>query len=376
MNRSWMRTAVTSCAIACAAMAAGPGAVSITVASADLIDIDILDIFDDKKKEESDHPARYGGNRQPGSGRPGSGRAGTVPEPGSAGAGGGNVGSGGPSSGINDNAPKIEPHIGNGRVGGTDERESGDVTNRQGRDATDRQGGAGTNGPGSPGAAERSPRRVAGVTQRGGSTSGSGGSQPEAGVSGSTGQSMRGGVAESTAESGGAAESGGGAGIISIPGENASSIHRAPNLPPVPTGPQSRTIVIRDEDPPASGPSAPAAPPPVLAPPAPVVVPPPPAAPVAPAPPPALPPAPPPQLPVPSPQPPPGESTGPGAVPDGFRTGYSDYLKLADTSDLLAAALPGVLGMMALTAAGGVTGYRQARAAQTLPPAGIARFLE
>ena len=56
--------------------------------------------------------------------------------------------------------------------------------------------------------------------------------------------------------------------------------------------------------------------------------------------------------------------------------GYADYLRAADVTDLLAVALPGVAGILAFTAAGGVVGYRQARAAQTLPPVGIARFLQ
>ena len=125
---------------------------------------------------------------------------------------------------------------------------------------------------------------------------------------------------------------------------------RAPNLPPVPTAPSARSVVIRAEHP-ASVPAAPVAPAPVIVPP--VVRPPPVVVPLAPA------PAPSPLAPVPSPAAPP-----------------SAVIRAADVTDLLAVALPGVAGILAFTAAGGVVGYRQARAAQVLPPAGIARFLQ
>ncbi|TPW91735.1 hypothetical protein FKW78_26315 [Mycolicibacterium fortuitum] len=63
------------------------------------------------------------------------------------------------------------------------------------------------------------------------------------------------------------------------------------------------------------------------------------------------------------------------AVPESFRLGYADYLRTASTSDLLFAVLPGLGGMLLMTAAGGAVGFRQARAAQTLPSPQIARFL-
>jgi hypothetical protein len=157
---------------------------------------------------------------------------------------------------------------------------------------------------------------------------------------------------------------------------------RASMLPPVPTAPRSRTVVIRAEQPP-SAPVTPAAPvpvgvPPVVAP-APVIVPvPPPAPAVVPVPPPAVvpvpPPAPAPLAPPPSvTEPAPPETLSPQAIP--FRAGYPDYLRAATVSQLLAAALPGVAGILLMTTAGGVVGYRQARAMQTLPPVGVARFL-
>ena len=157
---------------------------------------------------------------------------------------------------------------------------------------------------------------------------------------------------------------------------------RAPNLPPVPTAPSTRSIVIRAERP-ASVPAAPVAPAPVIV--APVVPPPrvvvplapaPAPSPLAPAPSPAAPPSPVIQQPGTNHQPAPADSLSPQAIPESVRAGYADYLRAADVTVLLATALPGVAGILAFTAAGGVVGYRQARAAQALPPAGIARFLQ
>jgi hypothetical protein len=54
----------------------------------------------------------------------------------------------------------------------------------------------------------------------------------------------------------------------------------------------------------------------------------------------------------------------PTRVPDSFRVGYAEYLRSASTSDLLAAALPGVAGLAGFTIAGAYAGYRQAKAVQ------------
>ena len=178
-------------------------------------------------------------------------------------------------------------------------------------------------------------------------------------------------------------------GGVSGAGPRGGGARRAPNLPPVPTAPSARSVVIRAEHP-ASVPAAPVAPAPVIVPP--VVRPPPVVVPLAPAPAPSpLAPAPSPLAPAPSPLAPPSpviqqprtnhqpalaDSLSPQAIPESFRVGYADYLRAADVTDLLAVALPGVAGILAFTAAGGVVGYRQARAAQTLPPVGIARFLQ
>jgi hypothetical protein len=62
-----------------------------------------------------------------------------------------------------------------------------------------------------------------------------------------------------------------------------------------------------------------------------------------------------------------------------FRAGYTDYLRTATVGDLAAVALPGTAGIFVITALGGLVGFRQARAAQALPPANIAnvaRFLQ
>ncbi len=185
------------------------------------------------------------------------------------------------------------------------------------------------------------------------------------------------------AELGGVGAAGGGGGGGAAP--SSGNVGRSPKLPPVPTAPSTRSIVIRAPEAPAAPvPVAPVAPlpvvPPVVLPPVPVVVPLAPAPPGAPGPAapqaPAAPAAPTIQEPGTNRQPAPPESAGPHTLPESFRAGYADYLRMADVTDLMWAALPGTVGIMAITAAGGVVGYRQARAATVLPPAGIARFLE
>lgn len=61
--------------------------------------------------------------------------------------------------------------------------------------------------------------------------------------------------------------------------------------------------------------------------------------------------------------------------PASFRAGYRDYLRTAGLQQLMAAAVPGVTGIMALTAAGSLLGYRQARAGHTIRVSGAARFM-
>ncbi|WP_254849200.1 hypothetical protein [Mycobacterium sp. GA-1841] len=184
-------------------------------------------------------------------------------------------------------------------------------------------------------------------------------------------------VPSAAVTTGGAVTSGGG-GAAGIPRNG--NIGRAPNLAPVPTAPSSRKIVIRSSPPKAPAPAspvgpavpaAPAAPAPVVVPPAPVITPPAPSAPPISAP--SAPNAP--RVAVPRSEPPAAQPLTAPAMPESFRVGYADYLRTADTTDLLFAVLPGLGGMVLLTAVGGAAGFRQARAAQRLPSPQIARFL-
>jgi hypothetical protein len=179
----------------------------------------------------------------------------------------------------------------------------------------------------------------------------------------------------STAPQGVASPGGGGAPQAS------GNTSRASSLPRVPTAPSARSVVIRDE-PPASAPvgvaPAPIVLPPVIA--VPLVAPPaPPArAPSGSEPPPAA--VVPPVIPRPHAQPgarqavPTSAINAPGPQ-ESFRAGYADVLRSADMEDLIIAAVPGVSGMVALTAAGAMLGYRQARAGQAVRATAIARFM-
>lgn len=71
---------------------------------------------------------------------------------------------------------------------------------------------------------------------------------------------------------------------------------------------------------------------------------------------------------------PPAESLA-SQLPASFRIGYADYLRVASVTDLLLAAAPGVVGIMVLTSAGGVVGYRQAKAGHVVKSTAAARFL-
>ena len=67
--------------------------------------------------------------------------------------------------------------------------------------------------------------------------------------------------------------------------------------------------------------------------------------------------------------------SGTSEVPASFRVGYPQYLREAKVGEVAVFALPGVLGILALTALGGVVGYRQAKAGRVVRAAGTARFL-
>lgn len=84
--------------------------------------------------------------------------------------------------------------------------------------------------------------------------------------------------------------------------------------------------------------------------------------------------------PPPPPPPPPTPAVKPAvkpvaAQPDPPRIGYPDYIRDATVAQIAALALAGAAGLGALTGAGGVVGYRQAKAGFALRAAGTARFL-
>ncbi|BBY26581.1 hypothetical protein [Mycolicibacterium sediminis] len=58
-----------------------------------------------------------------------------------------------------------------------------------------------------------------------------------------------------------------------------------------------------------------------------------------------------------------------------YRMGYVDYLKAAGLGEVAAVAVPGVTGILILTSAGGLIGYRQARAGRAVRAGGTARFM-
>jgi hypothetical protein len=64
-----------------------------------------------------------------------------------------------------------------------------------------------------------------------------------------------------------------------------------------------------------------------------------------------------------------------GVIPASYRVGYAEYLRTAGTFEIAALAVPGTVGIMALTGAGGLVGYRQARAGHTVRM-NVARFIE
>ena len=331
-----MRTTAISCAIACSAMVAGPGMAGTAVASADLFGVGgILDIFDhnkDKKNKKHSHRGATVSGQQNGGSTSRAGDQGSRRAPGFG---------PGPRRGGPDRSAQLGAHRDAQRGDG-----HGAGSNRQGRpssadDRNDEQTGT----------ANRSARSV---------------DVPDSAVTGAR-------ITPPAVVAGG-----GGNGVSRVP--TSGSTGRAPNLAPVPTAPSNRSVVIRAQPPAASAPSvpvAPVAPMPVVVPPVPLV----PLAPVVAAPPgapsagaPAAPAAPsipevtPPSLTAPA-------APAPNAVPASFRVGYADYLRTANNMDLLFAVLPGMAGLVLLTAAGGALGVRHARAAQAVPAPQIARFM-
>ena len=69
-------------------------------------------------------------------------------------------------------------------------------------------------------------------------------------------------------------------------------------------------------------------------------------------------------------------STGSGSAPaPSYRAGYGDFLRAAGLGEVAAVAVPGLTGILVLTGAGGLLGYRQARAGHTVRASGRARFM-
>lgn len=58
-----------------------------------------------------------------------------------------------------------------------------------------------------------------------------------------------------------------------------------------------------------------------------------------------------------------------------YRIGYTEYLRTAGLPQVAALAVPGLVGIMVLTGAGGLLGYRQAKAGHAVHVSGSARFM-
>lgn len=73
----------------------------------------------------------------------------------------------------------------------------------------------------------------------------------------------------------------------------------------------------------------------------------------------------------------PGPETGSAAALNSpsYRAGYREYLRAAGLGQVAAVAVPGLTGILVLTGAGALLGYRQARAGHSLRAGGTARFV-
>lgn len=64
------------------------------------------------------------------------------------------------------------------------------------------------------------------------------------------------------------------------------------------------------------------------------------------------------------------------AVPNSsYRIGYTEYLRTAGLPQVAALAVPGLVGILVLTGAGGLVGFRQAKAGHAVRVGGSARFM-
>jgi hypothetical protein len=68
----------------------------------------------------------------------------------------------------------------------------------------------------------------------------------------------------------------------------------------------------------------------------------------------------------PAPPVPRGTASGPPMEPQSYRAGYPQYLRTARVTDMAGVALPGLAGLLFLTACGSVIGYRQASAGRMI----------
>jgi hypothetical protein len=68
--------------------------------------------------------------------------------------------------------------------------------------------------------------------------------------------------------------------------------------------------------------------------------------------------------------------TNPFVPAPNFRIGYTEYLRSAGISQVAALAVPGIVGMLVFTAAGGLIGYRQAKAGHAVRTGVAARFVK
>ncbi|WP_231376646.1 hypothetical protein [Mycobacterium sp. 141] len=349
MDRVRVRNTAIGAAIACGAMVGGPGVSGTPVANADLFGVgaDVLGISGHHRDNKKGSHHRAGANGRP------NGGAGTIGRPGQG------------------------DHQKTGRSGLTGKQK----TSVSGKSTSQKSVGLDEAG------ARRSVQsaNTTSTLSRGEGASDTSAAVPEAQVSGPQ-------IRPSVSSIGGGATMGG-------------RIGRSPSLASVPTAPSSRQIVVRAPLPgtlfapaeagPEAGspvlatPSSPVvaspvpvalprlsvvvSPVPVVLPPLSVAVPPGTAGGGVPA---AAPPTPSaPQVTAPTVQA--AQPTTPviSAAPETFRAGYPDYLRVADTPGLLFAVLPGLAGIVLLTATGGALGIRQARAIRGLQPPQIARFL-
>ncbi len=64
-----------------------------------------------------------------------------------------------------------------------------------------------------------------------------------------------------------------------------------------------------------------------------------------------------------------------GVPNSSYRIGYTEYLRTAGLPQVAALAVPGLVGILVLTGAGGLLGYRQAKAGHAVHVSGSARFI-